>query len=237
MQPRNPYLVPGAIVLAGLIIAGALYARPAPASPTVAAAAPAADDQAPKVIGTVPAVNNTDHILGNPNATIKLVEYSDLECPFCKRFHYTLKQLMDEYGTTGQVAWVYRHFPIDQLHNKARSESVAAECAAKIGGQAMFWKYMDEIMTVTPSNNGLDPAELPKIATKLGLDTKAFASCQTSGQFDTLIQKEIDDAVATGGRGTPWSIIITPKGTQIPIDGAYAYDDVKTLIDQALAEK
>lgn len=233
MEQRNPYLVPGAIILAGCIIAGALYFRGAPATNTGTQTPP----DEPKVVGTVPAVTAADHILGNPNAPVKIIEYSDLECPFCKRFHYTLKQIMDEYGKDGQVAWVYRHFPLDQLHSKARAEAIALECAGKVGGATLFWQYMDEMMKITPSNNGLDLAELPKLADKLKLDRPSFEKCLTSGEFDAKIQRQVEEALATGGGGTPWSIVVTKNGTQVPIEGAYPYADMKTIIDKALAEK
>src|SRR5574343_1436136 len=105
------------------------------------------------------------------------VEYSDTECPFCKQFHSTLRQMMDEYGKDGKVAWVYRHFPIDGLHPKARKEAEATECANELGGPSKFWEYTNMIYERTPGNDGLDPANLPKFAKEIGLDEKAFTEC------------------------------------------------------------
>jgi len=99
-------------------------------------------------------VGQDDYIFGNPEAEIKIVEFSDLECPFCKSFHVTLHQVVQEYD--GKVAWIYRHFPIDSRHPKADAEAVAVECAGKLGGNEMFWKYIDKLFEVTPSNNGFD---------------------------------------------------------------------------------
>ncbi|MEK7118005.1 MAG: thioredoxin domain-containing protein [Patescibacteria group bacterium] len=110
-----------------------------------------------------------DHVLGNTNADVLMVEYSDPECPFCKRFHETMHQVVDHYGKNGNVAWVYRHYPIDQLHSKARKEAEAMECASEQGGNDAFWKYADKLFEVTPSNNGLDAAQLPVIAAMVGL--------------------------------------------------------------------
>lgn len=117
---------------------------------------------------TVRAVSNEDHVLGDRNAPVKLIEFSDLECPFCKRFHPTAKQVVTEYA--GKVALVYRHFPLDSLHAKARKEAEATECANEQGGNDKFWAYMDRLFDVTPSNDGLDLAELPKIAAFVGLE-------------------------------------------------------------------
>ena len=109
-------------------------------------------------------VTSADHILGDPNADVMIVEYSDTECPFCKRLEPTLKQLVTDYN--GKVAWVYRHYPLDcvdstdpscqTLHAKSRHEAAATECAAEIGGNDGFWKYLDALYTATPSNDGFD---------------------------------------------------------------------------------
>lgn len=102
-------------------------------------------------------VDPTEHILGNMSGDIVIVEYSDLECPFCKNFHGTMHQVID---TDPNVAWVYRHYPIPQLHQKAFKEAVATECAWAQGGNDAFWKYTDMIYKITPSNDGLEVAEL-----------------------------------------------------------------------------
>ncbi len=103
-------------------------------------------------------VSESDHILGNIDAKIIIVEYSDLECPFCKVFHSTMHQVVKEYS--GEVAWVYRHFPIVGLHPKAFREAEATECAWEQGGNEVFWKYTDKLFEVTPSNNGLEESLL-----------------------------------------------------------------------------
>lgn len=103
----------------------------------------------------VRSVGDSDHLRGDPKATVKVVEFSDLECPFCKNFHRTMQQVMEEYSD--KVAWVYRHFPLDSLHPKARKEAEATECAAELQGNDGFWAYVDKLFEITPSNNGLDP--------------------------------------------------------------------------------
>jgi protein-disulfide isomerase len=103
-------------------------------------------------------VSPDDHIVGNINAKIIIVEYSDLECPFCKVFHNTMHQVVE--ANNGDVAWVYRHFPIPQLHPKAFRQAEATECAWEQGGNEAFWKYTDRIFEITPSNNGLLEEEL-----------------------------------------------------------------------------
>jgi len=224
--------VPFAIVAAGALVAFAIYSQgPAPV-PT--------GDQNPgaAVVGgalTAKEISSEDHLRGNPDAPVKIVEFSDLECPFCKNFHQTMLQVMDEYGNDGRVAWVYRHLPLEQIHPKARREAEASECAAKLGGNDAFWRYVDKIFEITPANNGLDLAQLPKIAQDLGLDRGAFEACLESGEFAQKISDQMQDAAAAGAQGTPYSLIITKDGKSVPINGALPYQSVKAMIDQALA--
>ena len=182
-------------------------------------------------------ISGDDHIKGNPNAPVIIVEYSDFECPFCKRFHETMNQVMDEYGTSGKVAWVYRHFPLDQLHSKARSESIASECASELGGEGAFWKFADRFYELTPSNNQTDASVIIKIIKEIGIDEKAFTECLSSGKYDQRIESDVANAIETGGRGTPWSIIITSDGKTFPLSGAQPYESIKQLIDIAISEE
>ena len=182
-------------------------------------------------------ISASDHIRGNPDAPVKIVEYSDTECPFCKRFHDTMKQVMDEYGKSGKVAWVYRQFPLTQLHSKATKEAEATECANELGGSDKFWAYIDRLFQVTPSNDGLDPAELPKIAEYVGLNVQKFNTCLLSGKYVSHIQSDTQNATATGGNGTPWSIIVATTGKKYPLSGAQPYASVKQLVELALQEK
>ena len=183
-----------------------------------------------------PVSETRDHVRGNPAAPVTVVEYADFECPFCKRFHPTLKRIVDESG--GQVSWVYRHFPIDLIHSKARKEAAASECAAELGGNDAFWKFADRFFDLTPSNNRTDlDTVLPKIAPEIGLDGAKFASCLSSGRHDARVQEDEQNAVDTGGNGTPWSIVVTRSGKTYPLSGAQPYSSVKRLVDLALREK
>lgn len=183
-----------------------------------------------------PVSKERDHIRGNPEAPVTLVEYSDFECPFCKRFQPTLKRIVDESG--GQVRWVFRQFPLDQLHSKARKEAVASECAAELGGNQAFWKFADRFYELTPSNNRTDiDVVLPQIAHEIGLDKSKFASCLASGRHDRRIAEDLQNASDTGGQGTPWSIIVSKSGKKYPLSGAQPYAAVKQVVDLARQEK
>lgn len=179
-------------------------------------------------------VSVDDHIIGNPNADLIIVEYSDPECPFCKVFHSTMRRVMDEYGKDGKVAWVYRHFPIDSLHPKARKEAEALECANELGGPSKFWQYTNLLYDTTTSNNSLDPAQLPIMAKAVGLDVSAFNTCLSSGKYAAKVQADYEDAIAAGGKGTPNSIIVSKDGTKTPVQGAQPYENLKGIIDALL---
>lgn len=234
MNPTlEKYLTPISVVFAALVIGGAIILSGGVPRPTDPGLPGVPDDtaRAGNLDAVVP-VTAQDHIRGNPDAPVKIIEYSDAECPFCKLFHETMQQVVAEYGD--QVAWVYRHYPLDQLHQKARSEAVAFECANELGGNDAFWKYTDRLFEVTPSNDGLDASELPKIAAYAGLDTSAFTKCLTSGKYDAHIESDLQNAIVTGGNGTPWSIIVAKSGEKYPVPGALPYEEMKKLIDEAL---
>lgn len=175
-------------------------------------------------------VDKNDHIRGSEKAPVTLIEYSDLECPFCKRVHPTLQQLMKEYD--GKVRWVYRHLPLTTLHSKAIKEALAAECA---GEQNAFWEYIDMVYERTPSNNGLDDLKLTEFASELKLDTDAFVKCKSEERYSDRVLGDMNDAQQAGAQGTPYSLIIDKAGNVTPISGALPYSEFKKAIDDALA--
>lgn len=237
IQTKNNLAIPVAIVIAGVLIAGAVYWSAREDSVAVAPQPQAGTENTAGLENMNP-IEDFDHIRGNPNAPVKIVEYSDMECPFCKRFHSTMQQVMDEYGKDGKVAWVYRHFPLDSIHSKARTEAAAGECASELGGSDAFWKYTDRFFELTPSNNQTNIVTvLPQIAREIGLDEAKFNSCLTSKKYDKHIQDDLDNATATGGNGTPWSIVVIANGKKYPLSGAQPYEAVKQLIELVLQEK
>lgn len=232
-KSSNPNLIPGAIIISGIIIAGALFyggggiQKPTGSGTDVA-----------KTGGiNIKAVTSSDHILGSLDAPVKIVEFSDLECPFCKSFHPTIKQVYEEYGKDGKVAWVYRHFPLDSIHPKARKEAEASECAAELGGNSAFWAYVDRLFEVTPSNNRLESSQLPEIAAYIGLNKDSFKQCLDSGKHASKVEAQLKDAIDSGGQGTPYSVVIAKNGKNFPISGALPYERVKPIIEAALQEK
>lgn len=224
MPQKQNFTVPVAIVIAGLLIAVGIYA-----SGRNTAAPAAATQQATASLDSIKPIQPTDHVLGNPNAKVVIVEYSDTECPYCKEFQSTLHEVMTTYGD--QVAWVFRNFPV---HQRSVHEAEAAECAAELGGNDTYWKYLDEVFAETNSNDSLDPAALPAIAQKLGLDVTKFNACVDSGKYEAKINQDKQDVINAGAQGTPFSVIFA-GGQKIPItQGALPYDSMKTILDTVI---
>jgi protein-disulfide isomerase len=176
-------------------------------------------------------IKSTDHIRGGKDAKVTVIEFSDSECPFCKRFHTTMLEVMKSYGD--KIRWVYKHAPLDSLHANARKEAEAMECAAEIGGNAGFWKFTDRLYEITPSNDGLAASQLPEIAKYAGIDVTKFNTCLSSGKHATAVQTQLNEAQAAGLQGTPYSVVVG-NGQKIPVSGAYPASEMKTIIDSLL---
>lgn len=232
MDTKNSLAVPAAIIISGIVIAVAIVWSIGKSN------MPQQAENEPAMTGDLDAmraVTANDHVRGDLKAPVMIVEYSDTECPFCKRFHETMKAVIKKYD--GKVAWTYRHFPLAELHRKAQKEAEASECAGKLGGHGMFWSYIDAVYAATPSNDGLAESELPKIAGNLGLDVAKFNTCLESGEMAKRVDADKADAMATGGNGTPWNILIGPDGKKYPINGAQPMEEIAKMIDLVLSTK
>jgi protein-disulfide isomerase len=189
--------IPVAIVVAGAMIAGAVIysgdSEPKDNTPT-------------HTIGAAE-ITNEDHILGSQDASIKIVEYSDTECPFCKAYHEILHDMVDGENKIDDIAWVYRHFPIAGLHETAIREAEATECVARIAGEGAFWTYLDSIYETTESNDGLADTQLFTLAEAVGVSSDDLAQCLDSGEMTDKIAQDIIAAGEAGARGTPYSVI------------------------------
>jgi len=241
--PKNKvrYLIPVSIILTGVIISVAVFIiRSSGSNVGIGGASSLRQEQLEFIPGdpkNVKEVNEDDHILGNPNAQVKIIEFSDFECPFCKVLHAAMWDIMGTYGKDGKVAWIYRHLPIDSIHTKAKKEAAASECAGEIGGDQSFWDYANRIFEVTPSNNNLDLATLPDIAEYIGVDRISFEECLSSGRYDEHIQDNFRDAVNSGANGTPYSVVVAPNGKTFPMTGSQSYATISAIIELALKER
>jgi len=217
MKKFQQYILPLAIVIAGVLISGTIYMsqNKSGASEKGKSVADIAQDALrPKI--DVSAVTSADHIMGSINAKVKLIIYTDPECPFCKVFHNTTKALYEQHKSAGDLAIVYRLFPLESLHPKAPKESEAFECAAEIGGNDSFWKYADQVFDNTPSNNKLEPAKLYEFASAINLDASKFKTCLDGGKYAAKISEGIVAGSKAGGQGTPYSVV-SVKGQFVPL--------------------
>ncbi len=234
---KKDYLLSASIIIAALLIGGSwIYSTGLKNTKPVGnqAAEVGSTVTNPNDININP-VNADDHILGNPNAPVKIIEFTDLECPFCKIFHETTLQIMNDYNKDGKVAWIYRNYPLESLHPvSGRRAAEASECAAELGGNEKFWAYIDTYFKTTPSNDQINPALIPQIGEEIGLNRSQFESCIDSGKFNQKIDNNLKDGTNAGLKGTPYSVVIGRDGKKYPIGGAQSYDQVKLIIEQAL---
>ena len=171
-----------------------------------------------------PADESRDHILGAPGAEISIIEYSDFECPYCKRFHETPQSLVRKLGAG--VNLVFRHFPLDFHDPMATREAVAATCAGMLGGNPQFWAFANAVMGRTQTNGKGIPAKgkadpLVALATSLKLDPSKFLACIKSEEAMRKVKEDIADGIKSGINGTPGVILRNNRtGRVISLAGA-----------------
>jgi protein-disulfide isomerase len=182
-------------------------------------------------------VTAADHVYGNARPKVQLVEYADTECPFCRRVHPLIKKIVDQ--SNGDVAWVFRHFPLDDLHPRARSEAEAAECAADLGGNEKFWEYLQSLFASVPgpdsataSSERAHATRLQDIAAQIGLDKTSFAYCVSSGKHRNKIEAQYQDGVRIGITGTPTTVLVNAKGEKKVVLGAAPEQAIRAAINK-----
>ncbi|MBI2596104.1 DsbA family protein [Candidatus Daviesbacteria bacterium] len=202
-------------------------------------AQPSAAPVPPDDSGPVKVSLDDDPVLGDKEAKLTLVEFSDYECPFCKRyFDSTFPQIKKEYIDTGKVKIIYRDLPLS-FHQNAHKEAEAAECSREQGGDEAYFKFHDIMFTKTTSNGtGLSLDQLPDLANQVGLDGSKLKACLDSGKYVEEVDKDLAYAQTVGADGTPTFFIGksdssgTINGTKIV--GAQPFSAFKTVIDNLL---
>lgn len=181
-----------------------------------------APQQLPPPSGAAVTVDD-DPVLGDKDAPVTIIEFSDYECPFCGRhFRETYPLIKKNYIDTGKVKLVYRDFPLN-FHPMAVPAAVAANCVREKGSDSAYWKMHDRIFE---NQQSLSNENLKKWAQELGYD---IASCFDSGKYKEEVQKDVADGSAAGVQGTPGFFI---NGQQI--SGAQPYSVFQQAIDAAL---
>jgi len=233
--PEEPkrFAIPGAVVVAGVIIAGAIiYTGGFGSAARGPAASPVAGDQTGNQANAAAAIDaaalpDDDPSLGNPNAPVTIVEFSDFQCPYCARFFAnTLGALKDKYVKTGKVRFVYRDFPLSSIHSEATGAAEAAACANE---QGKFWEYHDKIFQ---NQQALGAANYKQWAKDLGLNAAAFNQCVDARRYADEVQKDFNDGRKAGISGTPTFFI---NGKMVV--GALPIEEFEIAIEEALAAK
>lgn len=224
--------LPVSIVVAGLIIAGAIVytQKPQPAevskekkegSEVLVEKENRKEEKDQKVEITI---TKDDHIRGNPQAPITIVEYSDLRCSFCKRFHSVLQQLLDNYPN--QVRWVYKHFPLGGSYGESRRAAEASECSWEQKGNEGFWQFVDGLFE---NQEKLGKELYQELAQKLNLNMDKFNECLTSRKYRDKVEANYQEGKELGIRGTPTSFV---NGEEI--SGAVSYSYLESVVEKAL---
>ncbi len=235
MENKN-YAIPLAIVVVGIIIAGSFFLSGDRSSLAGLGGINNPQGASLDPLDNLRRISTNDWIKGNIDAQIVIIEYSDIECPFCKVFHNTLKEVVANYQPN-EVAWIFRHFPLDSLHENARLEAEATQCVGLLGGNDKFWEYLSLLFETTTSNDGLDITKLPAMAEAIGLETSALADCLKTETTKQAVEEDFQNAVDVGATGTPFAVIYEPSsGTKVAIPGAVPADILKGFIDEVLTE-
>lgn len=171
--------------------------------------------------------------LGNKDAKIQIVEFSDFQCPFCRRFYTeTWEQLKKEYVDTNKVAIYFRHFPLD-FHPSAFISAEASECA---NDQGKFWEMHDAMYNEQEKKGSgttiqFTADDLKTWASTIGLDSGKFNECLDSGKFKEKVNKDMTEGATAGVSGTPTFFV---NGTELV--GAQPFSAFKAVIDKKLSE-
>jgi protein-disulfide isomerase len=218
------FTTPMAVVAAGLFIAGAiLYSNAHPAPSAVAVNTAGAQNLPANVNVSAPSAQ--DHIIGDPNAPIVLIEYSDFQCPFCSMVYPTIKNIVDQSG--GKIAWVMRNFPLTSIHPQANPAANAAECIAAQLGNKGWWEYSDAVFN---NQDKLNPAYSRQLAQQFGANMSEYDACVSSSKYQQKIDAEESEGQNNGGQGTPYTVVYS-KGKQIPIAGAVPVGQFQSVIN------
>ncbi|MBI2044252.1 DsbA family protein [Candidatus Pacearchaeota archaeon] len=228
-------------VLIGIVLIGAIFFFVGNPSGDVTQNDAQPDTESPVVRASL----DDDAVLGNKDAPVTIVEFSDYQCPFCRKFWTeTYPQIKSEYIDTGKVKLVYRDFPLSSIHPMAQPSAEAAECVHEKGGDEAYFKMHDKIFSeqnILDSGSAQGPVTTTVSYT--GDDIKSWAkeigynidSCLDSGKYRNEVQKDLADATTSGFQGTPGFAIVKGGDSEgLALRGAYPFDAFQQAIEAAL---
>lgn len=223
--------MPTAVVIAGMLIAGALALPKIVPVDSQAASVKSVDSQvaSAEVEGKVliHPVDENDYVKGAKNPKITLVEFSDFGCGFCGRFHPVLEQILEEHPE--DVAWAYRQLPYRHVE-----ASRGAECVGEHLGNEAFWSFTN---TLFDNQNSIDNTLMEKVSGDLGLDSETFSECLESEEIAKRVDRDFTEATLIGVQGTPHTVVVTETGREFSLRGALGYDQLKTIVESLVEEE
>lgn len=188
-------------------------------------------------------ITSEDNIYGNPAARIKIIEYSDFSCPFCRDFHEVMELVMEQYARDGEVAWIYRHVYSQTPDNDGpRVAAMASECVRSLNpdDSRAFWDYASSIFKNTPTS--LTQEGLLDLGEELGTDPNALATCIAAERHSDKIERNIEDVVTIAAElqdpnfGTPYVLIVSDTGLQAQFIGNADPEELINVIELMLSE-
>lgn len=240
----NTLLVAGSILAAGVVIALGIMLAGGSEGPQV-------DENTLREVA-IADVSPKDHIQGNMDARVVMVEYSDIGCSHCQNLHSVMNQVVEEYDGE-DFAWVYRHLPF-----RAPTEAHASECIADQAGEEAFWSFLNQAMEQAQTRPITSEEELEALAFSIeGVDEDAFRECQDDSTFVNTVQDHARDAQEAGAQGTPFNVFILQEAlsvekeaqlqslfggnlrlsedkTRVVLSGGMPYEGITALIDTFL---
>jgi len=171
-----------------------------------------------KVVSDYQLIYTTDDPnLGNPQAGIQIVEFSDFQCPYCAQAHTIMRELLNKYPNN--FYYIYRDFPLEDIHPQARLAAEAAACAHE---QQKFWPYHDLLFN---DQSKLELGNLLNYATQVGIDSENFTDCLKSGKYQSEVKKDQADGLAANVTATPTFFVNGEK-----IEGVISLEDWEKIL-------
>ncbi len=219
-------VIAAAVVVAGALIGAAIiFSRQSPQKSVTAI--DGVESGVPSTLENPHIFEEGDPALGSPGAPVVMVEFSDFQCPFCKRFFDASgKAILEQYVKTGAVRFVYRDFPLDDAHPKARAAAEAAECA---GAQGKFWQFHDYLFE---NQSKISSMDFVAVGDMFGLDSARFSACVRGRETSDEVEKDFRDGILLGVEGTPTFFV---NGTLV--SGALPFSQFQRVIEAELVKK
>lgn len=179
-------------------------------------------------------ISSGKHIYGNEKARFTLVEFSDAECPYCKRFHSVPKKVVD--SSSGLVNWQWKHLPLPSHNPVATVEAQSMECVSELAGNQAFWVYLHQVFEET-QGNGQGAGDLVSLAASIGVDEERFSDCMRQGTHREKISKDLELARSMSVNSTPVTFVVdNHTGKQIQLRGLQKPESIASAVQRLKKE-